>query len=182
MKNILLMSWLVAILSGCATHIQGPNYQAVNPSFDLFAFFDGPVKAWGIVQNRSGELVQRFEVDIDGRVEGNRLVLDEVFEYGIGEGVEQRTWMIEKLPDGRYRGFAHDVLDEASGESFGNAFHWSYGMEIPVGQRTIEVQFEDWFWALDDSRILSRSYLQKFGFDVAEVTLFMERDEFVTDQ
>ena len=55
-------------------------------------------------------------------------------------------------------------------------------MEIPVGQRTIEVQFEDWFWALDDSRILSRSYLQKFGFDVAEVTLFMERNEFVTDQ
>jgi len=182
MKKLLLMGWLGVILSGCATQIQGPNYQSVNPSFDLFAFFDGSVKAWGIVQNRSGELVQRFEVDIDGRVEGNRLILDEIFEYGIGDGAKQRTWIIEKLPNGGYRGFAHDVLDEASGESFGNAFHWSYGMEIPVGQRTIEVQFEDWFWALDDSRILSRSYLQKFGFDVAEVTLFMERNEFVTDQ
>ena len=102
--------------------------------------------------------------------------------YGIGDGAKQRTWMIDKLPDGSYRGFAHDVLGEASGESFGNAFHWSYRMEIPVGQRTIEVQFEDWFWALDDSRILTRSYLQKFGFDVAEVTLLMERDEIVTPQ
>jgi len=44
------------------------------------------------------------------------------------------------------------------------------------------VQFEDWFWALDDSRILSRSYLQKFGFDVAEVTLLMERDEIKTPE
>jgi len=73
-------------------------------------------------------------------------------------------------------------LGEASGESFGNAFHWSYRMEIPVGQRTVEVQFEDWFWALDDSRILSRSYLQKFGFDVAELTLLMERDEIKTHE
>ena len=110
MKKLLLMGWLGVILSGCATHIQGPNYQSVNPSFDLFEFFDGSVKAWGIVQNRSGELVQRFEVDIDGRVEGNRLILDERFEYGIGDGAKQRTWMIDKLPDGSYRGFAHDVL------------------------------------------------------------------------
>lgn len=176
MKKMLLMSWLVAILTGCATHIQGPNYQSMNPSFELFEFFDGPVKAWGIVQNRSGELVQRFEVDIDGRVEGNLLILDEVFEYGIGNGVKRRTWMIEKSPDGSYRGSAHDVVGEASGESFGNAFHWTYRMEIPVGKRTIEVQFKDWFWALDDNRILSRSYLQKFGFDVAEITLLMERD------
>jgi hypothetical protein len=37
------------------------------------------------------------------------------------------------------------------------------------------VRFEDWFWALDKNRIMNRSYLQKFGFDVAEVTIFMER-------
>jgi hypothetical protein len=37
------------------------------------------------------------------------------------------------------------------------------------------VQFNDWIWALDGSRIVNRSYIQKFGLDIAEVTIFMER-------
>ena len=39
------------------------------------------------------------------------------------------------------------------------------------------VRFEDWIWALHKRRILNRSYIQKFGFDVAEITIFMERRE-----
>lgn len=175
MKRLLLICCITAVLSGCATTIHGPNYQAVEPPLDLFEFFDGSVKAWGLVQNRSGELVQRFEVDIEGRVEGNRLILDEVFQYSIGEGVLERTWHIDRREDGSYEGSAADILEEAHGRSFGNAFHWTYRMAIPVGERVIEVTFEDWFWALDEKRLFNRSYLQKFGFDVAEVTLFMER-------
>ena len=48
-------------------------------------------------------------------------------------------------------------------------------MEIPVGNTLYEVGFEDWFWAIDDRRLLNRSYIQKFGLDMAEVTIFMER-------
>jgi hypothetical protein len=48
-------------------------------------------------------------------------------------------------------------------------------MDIPVDDTLYEVSFEDWFWAIDDRRLFNRSYLQKFGFDVAEVTIFMER-------
>lgn len=162
-------------LTGCATHLEGGRYQRVEPKFDLFAFFDGPVRAWGLVQGRDGELVQRFIVDIDGRMEGNQLILDETFEYAIGEGPKTRTWVIEKRGDGGYSGSAGDISGLANGQSFGNAFHWQYEMDIPVGERMIRVQFSDWFWALDESRLFNRSYLQKFGFDVAEVTIFMER-------
>lgn len=177
MKKLLWMGLALmwTLLSGCATQLNGERYQSVQPAFDLFQFFDGPVKAWGLVQGRDGELVQRFTVMIEGRIEGDRLTLDETFEYDLGSGPATRTWVIERGSEGIYQGTAGDVLGVASGQSHGNAFHWTYRMDIPVGDRTMEVAFEDWFWALDDRRIFNRSYVQKFGFDVAEVTLFMER-------
>jgi hypothetical protein len=165
----------VLILSGCATRLDGLNYQATEPRFDLFGFFDGSVTAWGLVQGRDGELIQRFQVEIEGRIEGDVLTLDEQFTYGFGEGVTDRVWTIERLGEGRYQGQAGDVNGVADGQSHGNAFHWTYRMTIPVKGQSLEVRFEDWFWALDKNRIMNRSYLQKFGFDVAEVTIFMER-------
>ena len=172
-----LLVWCVCALtlSGCATRLDGLQYQAVEPRFDLFGFFEGSVTAWGLVQGRDGELIQRFRVDIEGRVDGDRLTLDETFTYGFGEGVTHRVWTIDRVAPGQYRGQAGDVLETALGQAYGNAFRWTYRMSIPVGGRAFDVRFEDWFWAVDERRIMNRSYLQKFGLDVAEVTLFMER-------
>ena len=161
--------------TGCATNLDGSRYLSQSPDFELFEFFDGEVVAWGIVQNRSGEVVQRFTVTIDGEVKGDELTLDETFTYGLGEGVTDRTWKIEKLENGLYRGGASDILGIANGESFGNAFRWSYSMDLPVGEDVYRVAFDDWIFMLDEDRIVSRSYIQKFGLDVAEVTIFMER-------
>lgn len=168
-------SLLLLVLGGCATHLDGTRYANQAPPFDLFRFFDGEVRAWGLVQNRRGEVVQRFEVTIDGSVEGDRLTLDETFRYGLGEGPEKRIWTIDRRADGRFTGTAGDILGDASGEAHGNAFFWSYSMDLPVGDTRYRVRFEDWIFALDDRRIMNRSYIQKFGLDVAEVTIFMER-------
>lgn len=178
-KRLLAVCLIALTVSGCATRLDGNTYQSIEPKFDLFAFFNGSVTAWGLVQGRDGELIQRFRVDIEGRVEGDRLTLDETFIYGFGEGVSQRVWTIDRLAPGQYRGQAGDILETAVGTSYGNAFRWTYRMSIPVGERSFDVRFEDWFWAVDERRIMNRSYLQKFGLDVAEVTLFMERQ---TDQ
>ena len=48
-------------------------------------------------------------------------------------------------------------------------------MDLPGEDQTYRFKFDDWIFALDDRRILNRSYIQKFGLDVAEVTIFMER-------
>ncbi len=162
-------------LVGCATSLDGNRYSAQTPAFGLFEFFEGSVKAWGLVQNRSGEVVQRFEVDIEGRVDGDELTLDEVFRYGLGEGVTERVWNISRNPDGSYVGTAGDILEKARGSSYGNAFRWTYEMDLPVGDKTYRVKFDDWIFALDERRIMNRSYIQKFGLDVAEVTIFMEK-------
>ncbi len=176
MRHIFFLIVITLVLSGCATKLDGERYQDLQPPFDLFNFFDGEVRAWGVVQNRTGELVQKFEVSILGDIEGNTLTLDESFRYSLGRGVEKRIWSIERLPDGRYRGGAGDILGDAYGDAYGNAFRWRYSMDLPLDDGTVRVQFDDWIWALDDTRIINRSYIQKFGLDVAEVTIFMQRE------
>lgn len=175
MKNFLWVCVIAVGLSGCATSLDGQRYLSIEPSFDLFQFFDGEVKAWGLVQNRDGEVIQKFEVDIQGSIMGDQITLDETFQYAVGKGPTKRAWQIVRLDDGQYRGTAGDILGEAVGSTYGNAFRWSYRMDIPVDDTVYEVSFEDWFWVIDDRRLFNRSYIQKFGFDVAEVTIFMER-------
>tara|TARA_A200000159_G_scaffold133149_1_gene131142 strand:- start:879 stop:1457 length:579 start_codon:yes stop_codon:yes gene_type:complete len=165
----------VAGLSGCSVSVDGEDYRSVSPVFDIEQFFDGNVKAWGIVQNRSGEVVQRFVVDIDGSVDGDTLTLDESFNYGVGDGPTSRTWTIVKQSDNSYVGRASDIDGPAKGTSFGNAFNFHYEMDLPVDDTTYSVTFDDWFWAFDDSTMMNRSYIRKFGVVMAEVTIFMQK-------
>ncbi|MCB4435178.1 DUF3833 domain-containing protein [Alteromonas sp. McT4-15] len=162
-------------LTGCSVSVDGNDYKAVSPVFEIEQFFDGDVKAWGIVQNRSGEVVQRFTVDINGRIDGDTLTLDETFTYGVGEGPTSRTWTIVKQADNSYIGRASDIEGPAKGTAFGNAFNFHYEMDLPVDDTTYSVTFDDWFWAFDDSTMMNRSYIRKFGIVMAEVTIFMQK-------
>ncbi len=172
----LLGSALMALsLSGCSVSVDGADYTDTSPVFNLEQFFNGEVKAWGIVQNRSGEVVQRFVVDINGRYKDSVLTLDETFEYGVGEGPTSRTWTIEKLSDTTYKGQANDIEGPAQGTSYGNAFNFHYEMDLPVGDTRYSVTFDDWFWAFDEYTMMNRSYIRKFGVVMAEVTIFMQK-------
>ncbi|GEA10755.1 DUF3833 domain-containing protein [Alteromonas sp. KUL49] len=178
MKNFLKIASAVfglVFLNGCSIAIVGSDYKEQTPAFNLNQFFDGQVKAWGIVQNRSGEVVQRFVVDIRGSNANGVLTLDETFEYDLGEGPKTRVWEITQKSDGTFEGSASDIASTAIGMSYGNAFNFRYAMDLPVGDTTYLVQFDDWFWAFDDTAIMNRSYIKKFGVVMAEVTIFMQR-------
>ena len=169
--RVLLLSLL---LMGCST-LNPDTYRVQQPTFDLFEFFDGQVTAYGIVQNRAGQVIQRFEVDIRGTVQDNVLTLDEDFVYTLGEGPANRVWSIERQGD-VFSGSATDVPGPALGEPYGNAFRFRYTMDLPVGDTQYAVNFDDWFYAMDDQRIFNRSEIKKFGLTFAEVTIFMQRD------
>lgn len=173
--RILLALLIGAVFSGCAVSIDGEDYLQQSPDMDLMTFFEGEVKAWGIVQNRSGNVVQRFEVDIIGTINGKTITLDETFRYGLGEGPEKRIWTITELSPGVYEGSATDIPGPAAGRDYGNALFWGYEMDLPVGDKVYAVKFEDWMWALDEDKLVNRSYIKKYGLVVAEVTIFMQR-------
>lgn len=174
-KSIIQVLLICLAISGCSISIDGEKYKTVTPNFDLVGFFEGDIKAWGIVQNRSGNVVQRFTVDIKGTYENDTLTLDEFFTYGLGDGVKTRVWTINKTSDTAFRGTAPDILNEAREEIYGNAIKWEYSMDLPVGDATYKVKFEDWMWAFDEKTIVNRSYIKKFGLVMAEVTLFMQK-------
>ena len=140
----------------------------------LDEYFNGPIKAWGIVQDWRGRVVSRFDVDMVGSWDGNIGTLEEQFRYYNGQ-TQQRTWVIHKLNDTDYEGRAGDILGVATGSVDGNAVNWRYKMDLEVNGRTFRITFDDWMWLMNDGVLVNRSYLKKFGVTVAELTLFMQK-------
>ncbi|CAM4129197.1 DUF3833 domain-containing protein [Pseudoalteromonas byunsanensis] len=175
MFKTLTVFLLTILLAACGISIDANKYQNIDPQFDPFEFFNGKVKAWGIVQDRSGDMIQRFTVEIDGRTDGTTLTLDETFHYEVGQGVTHRVWKISAKDRSQLQGSANDILGQAKGQLAGNVMRWQYEMSLPVDKTSYTVQFDDWIWAFEDNTIINRSYIKKFGIVMAEVTIFMQK-------
>ena len=160
-------------LSGCASQdIQ--KYAAEKPVLDLAEYFNGKVIAHGVFQDRSGQVVRRFVVDMQGTWTGNQGVLDEHFTYSDGSK-DRRIWRLTKHADGRYSGTADDVVGPASGQAVGNAFYWTYTLRLPVDGKTYDVRFDDWMYLVDERVMLNRATMSKFGVRLGEVTLSFQK-------
>jgi Protein of unknown function (DUF3833) len=162
-----------SLLGACA----GPSpadYGAEKPVLDLAQYFNGRLHAHGVFTDRSGKVVRRFTVVMDGRWDGNQGVLDEDFTYSDGSK-QRRVWRLTKLEgpgnEGRYTGTADDVVGMAQGQAAGNAFNWSYTLQLPVDGSIVEVQFDDWMWLVDERVMLNKAVMSKFGVRLGEVTL-----------
>lgn len=174
-KGIMLMS-VLGFLSGCLGGPSLKNYSEMQPQISLEDYFNGPIKAWGIVQDHKGNVTRRFDVDMVGSWKDGVGTLDEKFEYYDGE-TQTRVWTITKVDNNKYEGRADDILDHASGEVTGNVVRWHYVMDLPVGGTTYRIKFDDWMFMMNDGVLINRSYLKKFGLTVAELTLFMQKQE-----
>ncbi|WP_423840360.1 DUF3833 domain-containing protein [Vibrio mytili] len=160
------------VLGGCSSDIQ--DYQTATPKFDLFGYFDGNVKAWGMIQDYTGKQMRRFEVDISGTIDGNKLTLVEDFVFDDGE-LDQRTWIITKREDGSYRGEADDIIGLATGKEIGNALQWQYDFELNVDGSNYIVSFDDWLYRQDDKHLFNLTKIKKFGVEVGTITLFFQK-------
>ena len=157
------------MLAGCAgQNLSG--YAQAKPELDLAQYFNGQVEAHGMFQDRSGQVIKRFVVQIDGSWQGPKGVLDERFVYDDGS-TQRRVWRLTRHADGRYTGTADDVVGEAKGQVAGNALNWAYTLQLPVDGKVYEVQFDDWMYLIDERVMLNRAVMSKFGIRLGEVTL-----------
>lgn len=173
-----LLPWLCAAallmgLQGCASPSPQDHAQQ-RPSLDLRQYFNGPLLGHGVVTDRSGRLLQRFRVDITGRWQGDSGTLDEHFSYSDGRQ-EQRVWTIQRLADGRYSGTAADVVGSAQGQAAGPVLNWRYTLRVPVDGRSWDLQFDDWMFLVDDSVMINRATMRKFGITVGEVLISFQK-------
>ncbi len=162
----------LTILSACSAELS--DYKQSAPKFNLFEYFQGSTRAWGMVQDYSDMQTRRFEVSIEGVVDKDTLTLVEDFVFDDGE-ISQRVWTITKVGDNQYTGRADDVIGEAMGQETGNALQWQYDFLLKTDDGEIEVTFDDWLYRQDESRVFNITKIKKFGIEVGRVTLFFER-------
>ena len=170
----LFLGITMLLLSGCST-IGMQRYAANSPELDLYEYFTGKIRGWGIVQDREGVLTRQFVVDITGKVtEDGQLVLKENFDWSDGEK-SSRTWVLSRQDEHNFTGTAVDVIDHAEGILYGNVLNWQYQLNLKVDDSTWKITFDDWMFLVSDEMLLNKAAMSKFGFKVGEVTIIFRK-------
>ncbi|MCK6264224.1 DUF3833 domain-containing protein [Vibrio sp. ZSDE26] len=169
--------WTIAIfviaLSGCGNASLDAHKNTL-PVFSLEQFFDGELKAYGMVLDRSGNLSRRFEVKLLASWEGDKGEIKEWFTFDDGEKTT-RVWHLINLGNNQYQGTAGDVIGVAQGRVEGSALYWNYQLEIPVDGSIYEITLDDWMFLIDEKRLFNKTDMSKWGFHVGEVILYIEK-------
>lgn len=152
------------------------NYKNESPKLNLRTFFNGKIFAQGIVQDRSGKVIKRFDVDIISSWNENVGTIDEKFTYS-DNTKEARVWKLTETSPGKYEGRAHDVIGTAVGEVMGNTFFLEYNLDVPVGKSNYNIHMEDWMYLLNENTLLAKTMMTKWGIKVGEVTIVMTKKE-----
>ena len=74
------------------------DFKNKEPRLIIEEYLSGNVKAWGVLQNRSGKVTRQFSADLDGSWDGKQLILREKFNWDDGE-VQNREWTIKKIDE-----------------------------------------------------------------------------------
>ena len=165
---------LIILLNGCSG-MKPIDFKDQKPRLIIENYLSGKVKAWGILQNRSGKVIRQFSADLSGKWDGNELILDEKFYWSDGE-VQTRQWKITKIDEHNYEGTAGDVVGKAKGYSYGPAFKFEYVLLVPVKGREMKIKFDDWIFKQNEKVAINKATMTKFGIKVAELTVFFQKD------
>ena len=175
--NAILLIISLLLITSCSKNssMKPEDFKNKEPRLIIEDYLSGNVKAWGVLQNRSGKVTRQFSADLNGKWDGKQLILDEKFNWSDGE-VQTRQWKIIKIDDHNYEGTAGDVVGTAKGFSYGPAFKFEYVLLVPVKGKEIKITFDDWIFKQDDKVAINRAILSKFGFKVGELTVFFKKN------
>lgn len=171
---------LILILIGC-TEMKPSDFSGSTPQLVIEEYFAGETVASGMFEDRFGQVRRQFNVEINGKWDGEQLILDEKFLYDDGER-ERRVWRIRKTGRNTYEGRADDVIGVATGEAYGNALNWQYEMDLRVADGTWRVRFDDWMFLQPSGLLLNRAKVSKFGLEIGTVTLAFVKPSFRTNE
>ncbi len=144
---------------------------------DLTRFFHGRATAWGVFEDRFGQVKRRFQIALVGQWDGDTFRLHETFRYDDGEE-EERVWNLTPSSDGRsFVGHCADAVGEADGTIAPGIATMRYTFRLKLRDRSIDLAFHDKFYPISAGALLNRTQVTKWGVKVGEVTAFFQRDE-----
>ena len=163
-------------LIGCDT-MNTEAFSNGKPKFVLEKYFVGDTSAWGIVEDRFGNVKRQFIVDINGAWDGDTLILKEDFLFDDGEK-SFREWKITKNADGTYQGKADDVIGVAKGVASGNTLNWSYVLDLKLSDSSsIRVKLDDWMFLQPGGVLLNKAKMSKFGITLGQILISFSKGE-----
>lgn len=169
-KNLILIALFSIFFIGCSS-MKLSDFKNNKPEFIPEEYFNGKLKAYGVVKNRSGKIIKSFEADMYGSWDKNGVgTLDEYFIYSDGEK-QRRVWTLKPLGNKEYIGTAGDIVGEAFMKALGNTVMIDYTMRVPYGSSTIDINVKDWLHLQNDGVIINHSKMKKFGFEVGELVI-----------
>jgi hypothetical protein len=179
MMRLVLFAMSLCVLAACGNRPSLEDPKLSDRDLNLEEFFEGQLVARGQFQDRFGTVRRRFDVEIRGDWDGERLRLVEDFVYEDG-ATERRVWTLVKTGEQTWRGSAPGVIGVARGEERGDAFNWRYTINLPIpaadgSAESIRVRFDDWMWLLGEDRLLNRAYVERFGVEIGEVIIAFEK-------
>lgn len=152
------------------------DFSGVQPEFIPQQYFNGKMRAYGIVKDRSGKIIRSFKGELVGSWDENGVgTLDEHFVYNDGEE-QDRIWTLKPVGDKKFIGTAGDIVGEAPMVANGNTVMIDYTMRVPYGDGTIDLNVRDWLHLQQDGVIINHSKMKKFGFQVGELVITIIKD------
>lgn len=174
--TITFLFFMFSFLSSCNNNLV-KNYQANEPKLDIRQYLNGKIKAYGILENRNGEITRRFTVDMIGTWQGNKGKLEEFFIFDDGEETS-RIWYIEFTDEHNFTAKAADVIGHATGSQYGNALQMAYVLDLVIDKEKklkYKVKLDDWMYLIDENILVNKSTIKKFGISFAKLTIFFQK-------
>jgi hypothetical protein len=175
-KTITLFSLvlLMTLFTAACSSQKVSDYKDNSPKLVVSEFFNGKLKAHGVVKNRSGEVIRHFSADIDASWQDGIGTLDEDFVFNDGEE-QKRIWTLTPNKSGEYIATANDVVGKHKMQVAGNALFMDYILTIAYKGSDMNISVDDKMFLVTPQRIINESVFYKFGFKVGSVQLVIEK-------
>lgn len=151
--------------------MQIEDFNNKTPEFIPQKYFNGKMKAYGLVKDRSGKIIRSFKGILIGSWDENGIgTLDEKFVYDDGEELT-RIWKLTPTGEKTFDARAGDIIGTAKMIANGNTVMIDYVMRIPYNGSSIDISVKDWLHLQEDGVIINHSKMKKFGFTVGELVI-----------
>ena len=165
----------LGLLQSCSS-VPVTEYADNSPTMVVEEFFNGSLKAHGIVKDRSGKVTRYFNASIKADWVDGVGTLDEVFKFDDGEE-QNRIWKLTRDQSGGYVGTANDVVGSSALEVSGNSLFLDYVLRIPYDDGTLDLHIDDRMYLVSDRVLINESVMTKWGVKVGQITLVIEKNE-----
>ena len=152
-------------------------YEGKKPVITVKDFYSAPVHGYGVFQNASGEVTDRYYATLVPTWHGNEGTLVEKQWNEQGKLFFQQEWKISVAPDGQhFSATATKIKGTVVGETKGYAMHMQYTLLAPREDGSdISISSDDWTYLQPDGSGLNKVSMNKFGLHVGDVTYLLRK-------